>query len=297
MHAHSCNAVPHAAGAPPPTRSEDQRNGAAGDGTGLRAGTAVGCGRGTEILLTRLLDIRNIFPLNETSILGLRMDPDRVVLDLLTIETRNGRATLCWHERRSSSWADAAMEAAVRAASDGSQIRGQLRYHLGEVALAQAARSGGAGAIPLATKPPGGVFTVARVGRFGLVSVMIHDHRQMPRRTVTRKLLSQPNESLDPQSSLPFADPAPKPITDLAYFGCLIAVAGRRDPTVPAELALAVPTAALDRWISWIPLHRLHALLQERADRGPDDVSDGGVPDIAFPMFRVPGDRKDSGDD
>jgi hypothetical protein len=232
----------------------------------------------------------------------LKMDPDRVVLDLL-IDRNSQRARdvmLAWDERRNSSWADAAREAEVRAASDGHlpQIRGQLRYHLGELALAQAARSAGAGAIPLATKPPGGIFTVARVGRFALVSVMVPRHGAMPRRTVTRKLLSQPNEGLDPQSSLPFDDPMPKLITDLAYFGCLIAVAGRRDPTVPAELALAIPTAELDRWISWIPLHRLHAVLQERTVEGPGNISGGGVvPDIAFPTFRVPADRKDSGED
>jgi hypothetical protein len=229
------------------------------------------------------------------------MDPDRVVLNLLTDRhaQRARNVILAWDEHRSSSWADAAREAEARAASDGHlpQIRGQLRYHLGEVALTRAARSAGAGAIPLATKPPGGIFTVARVGRFALVSVIVRNHGQMPRQTVTRKLLSQPNESLDPQSPLPFGDPIPKPITDLAYFGCLIAVAGRRDPTVPGELALAIPTAGLDRWISWIPLHRLHALLQERTDEGSGDVNDGGVPDIAFPTFRVPVNRKDSGDE
>lgn len=229
------------------------------------------------------------------------MDPDEVVLGLLTDRNaqRARNVMLAWDERRNSSWADAAREAEVRAASDGHlpQIRGQLRYHLGEAALAQAARSSGAGAIPLATRPPGGIFTVARVGRFALISVMVHDRRLMPRRTVTRKLLSQPNESLDPQSSLLFDDTASKPITDLAYFGCLIAVAGRRDPTVPAELALAIPTAALDRWISWIPLHRLHASLQERADTIPGDLGDRDMPDIAFPTFRVPKDHEDSSEE
>jgi hypothetical protein len=228
------------------------------------------------------------------------MDPDRVVVDLLTDRhaQRARNVMLAWDERRNSSWADAAREAEARAASDGHlpQIRGQLRYHLGEVALAQAARSAGAGAIPLATKPPGGIFTVARIGRFALVSVMVHNHGHMPRQTVTRKILSQPNESLDPQSSLPFGNPVPKPITDLAYFGCLIAVTAKRDATVPAELALAIPAAGLDRWISWIPLHRLHALLQERTDEGSSDVGDSGVPDIAFPTFRIPVDHKDSGD-
>jgi len=241
------------------------------------------------------------FLLTKHQFLGLIMDPDDVVLDLLT--DRNAQRArdvmLGWEERRSASWADAAREAEARAASDGHlpQIRGQLRYHLGETALAQAARDAGAGAIPLATKPAGGVFTVARVGRFALVSVTVPDRRSMPRRTVTRKLLSQPNERLDPQSSLFDHPVTPKPITDLAYFGCLVAVAARRDPTVPAELALAIPTAALDRWISWTPLHRLHALLQERADAAPADMSGGDVPDISFPTFRLPKEREDFGDD
>jgi hypothetical protein len=228
------------------------------------------------------------------------MDPDGVVLDLLSDKNpeRARNVMLAWDERRNSSWADAARQAESRAGSDGHlpQIRGQLRHHLGEVALAQSARSGGAGAIPLVTKPPGGIFIVARVGRFALVSAAVRENQLMPRRTITRKLLSQPNDSLDPQTSLRFDDSVPKPITELAYFGCLIAVASRRDPTVPAELALAIPTAALDRWISWIPLHRLHALLRERTDMA-GDAGEVDVPDIAFPTFRVSKEREDSGDD
>jgi hypothetical protein len=228
------------------------------------------------------------------------MDPEEIALDLLTDRNaeRARNMMLAWDERRNSSWADAARDAESRTASDGHlpQIRGQLRYHLGEAALAQAARVAGAGAIPLKTQRPGGVFTVARVGRFALVSVTVQNRKAMPRVTVSRKLLGQPNDALDPQTSL--FDDKPKPVTDLAYFGCLITVAAQRDPTSPAELAFAVPTPALDRWISWTPLHRLHALLQERVDRGAGPHSgEDSVPDISWPTFKVPGDKKGFGED
>jgi hypothetical protein len=115
---------------------------------------------------------------------------------------------------------------------------------------------------------------------------------------MSKKLLSQPNEVLDPQTSM-FDDPSkPKLVTDLTYFGCLITVAASRDPTTPSELAFAVPTTGLDRWISWTPLHRMHALLQERVDReGGVRTGDDSVPDISWPTFRVPGDRKGHGED
>lgn len=239
--------------------------------------------------------------LTKVQFLGLKMDPEELALDLLTdrnaVRARN--MMLSWDERRNSSWADAARDAEARAASDGHlpQIRGQLRYHLGESALAQAARSAGAGAIPLKTQPAGGVFTVARVGRFALVSATVQNHKAMPRVTLSKKLLSQPNESLDPQTSL-FDDGKPKPVTDLAYFGCLLTVAATRDPTTPSELFFAVPTARLDRWISITPLHRLHALLQERVDREVGvQTGDDSVPDISWPTFRVPGDKKGFGKD
>lgn len=245
-------------------------------------------------------DFATFFILTKGQFLGLRMDPEEIALELLTDRNaeRARNMMLAWDERRSSSWADAARDAEARAASDGHlpHIRGQLRYHLGEAALAQAARSAGAGAIPLKTQPPGGVFTVARVGRFALVSATVQNRKAMPRATMSKKLLSQPNGALDPQSS--FLDDKPKLVTDLAYFGCLITVAAMRDPTSPAELAFAVPTPSLDRWISWIPLHRLHAMLQERVDRGvgPQSTEDS-VPDISWPTFKVPGEKKGFGED
>jgi hypothetical protein len=247
-------------------------------------------------------DFAIFFMLTKGQFLELKMDPEELALDLLTDRNaaRARNMMLSWDERRNSSWADAARDAEARAASDGHlpHIRGQLRYHLGEAALAQAARNAGAGAIPLKTQPPGGVFTVARVGRFALVSATVQNRKAMPRATMSKKLLSQPNEALDPQISM-FDDLSkPKLVTDLAYFGCLITVAASRDPTTPSELAFAVPTKGLDRWISWIPLHRMHALLQERVDReGGVRTGDDSVPDISWPTFRVPGDRKGHGED
>ncbi|QWG14480.1 hypothetical protein KMZ29_07370 [Bradyrhizobium sediminis] len=245
-------------------------------------------------------DFAPFFILTKGQFLGLRMDPEEIALDLLTDRNaeRARNMMLAWDERRNSSWADAARDAEARAASDGHlpQIRGQLRYHLGEAALAQAARSAGAGAIPLKTQPPGGVFTVARVGRFALVSATVQKPKAFPRATMSKKLLSQPNSALDPQTTL--FDDKPKPVTDLAYFGCLITVAAMRDPSSPAELALAIPTPSLNRWIAWIPLHRLHAMLQERVDRGAGSrAGEDSVPDVSWPTFKIPGDKKGFGED
>jgi hypothetical protein len=203
---------------------------------------------------------------------------------------------LAWSERRHSSWADAAREAELRAASSGHlpQIRGQLRYHFGESALMSAARTANVGAMPMSTQPPGGVFTVARVGKFALVSVTAADSRKTPRRSVTRKLLSQPNQNLDPQGT--FFNEHQHIVTDLAYFGCLVTIPNRRDPTAPAELALGVPNANITDWLSWIPFGRLHGLLQQEVDSGSaDSRTDGTVADKAFPKFRVP--KTDKGED
>src|SRR5215813_9548582 len=92
----------------------------------------------------------------------------------------------------------------MRAASNGHlpQIRGQLRYHLGQKALAESCHGVGLGAIPMHTTPPGGIFIVARIGRFGLVSLTVKHGELRPRRSITRKILSQANESLDPQARL-----------------------------------------------------------------------------------------------
>lgn len=112
----------------------------------------------------------------------------------------------------------------------------------------------------------------------------------MPRKSVTRKLLSQPNEAIDPQNDM-FDSLLGKPpvVTELAYFGCLVTIPNKRDPSVPAELGFAVPSVGLHDWISWIPFSRLVVLLQEKVDAaGAPPTTDSAVPDNAFPRFRMP---------
>ena len=221
------------------------------------------------------------------------MDTEELIADLLAdkapVKARD--FTLAWSEHRNTSWMNAARDAEVRAGSADHlpQLRGQLRHHQGEVALADAAHQVGAGVLPFRTKPAGGVFNVARIGRFALVSLTVKYPGLMPRRSATRKLLSQPNDALDPILELDLEPKPAKTITDLAYFGCLCAVAKTSDPTVPEILALGVPNLGMTEWISWTPLYRLQALLQQRADLFVTDVPESSdVPDRAFPTFRVP---------
>jgi hypothetical protein len=231
------------------------------------------------------------------------MTPELSIVDLLA--DKNPAAArnlmLAWTERRNAAWANAARDAEARAASARHlpQIRGQLRYHLGETALVESARDANVGAIPFQTQPPGGIFTVARVGRFALVSVTAQHKKLMPRKSVTRKLLSQPNEAIDPQNDM-FASVVEKPpvVTELAYFGCLVTIPNKRDPSVPAELGFGVPSVGLQSWISWIPFSRLIVLLQEKVDAGgTPPTTDSVVPDIAFPRFRMPKKDSDVGED
>jgi hypothetical protein len=236
-----------------------------------------------------------IFLLTNFQFSGLKMEIDDVVLNLLAdkapVKARD--FMLAYSEHRTTSWADAARDAIVRAGSDGHlpQTRGQLRYHAGELAIAQACHSSGAGVIPLRTRPPGGIFNVARLGRFSLVGVTVTYPGLMPRKSVTRKLLSQPNEALDPCLRLDFGEPkSPRIVTELSYFGCIVTVPSVSDKAIPAIIALGIPNAAVTEWISWIPFHRLHTVLQERADRfyAGDAPQPASVPDNAFPTFRAP---------
>ena len=228
---------------------------------------------------------------------------EETVLDLLT-ERNAGQIRdfmAAWGEHRNTSWVNAHREAHARAASGGHlpQIRGQLRYHLGELALAESARSTKVGVLPFVTTPPGGAFMIARLGRFAVISLTVRKNRLSPRRSVTRKLLSQPNAELEPQHRLALDGRASaRGATELAYLGCVVAVPCKADPTVPSELVFAVPTAALNDWIVWIPLHRMHALLQERADAGRASQRTPGatIPDHVFPKFRLPK-RDDTADD
>jgi hypothetical protein len=235
------------------------------------------------------------FPFSKTSFLGLRakhMDTDEVVADLLA-DRDAGKARdmmLAWSEARTSTWADAERDAQMRAAYGGQvpQIRGQLRYHSGQKALVDSCQSVGLGAMPMPTTPGGATFTIGRVGRFALVSLQAKDRTLLPRRSITRKIMSQANEPLDPQTRL--FEPQ-RVVTELAYFGCLVSIPSR-DPLVPAELGFAVPNAGITIWLSWIPLHRLHGMLQSRIDgaTGASDArgDDADIPDLVIPTFRVP---------
>jgi hypothetical protein len=102
-------------------------------------------------------------------------------------------------------------------------------------------------------------------------------------------MLGQANKDLEPQTNL-FADPSVvRPAAELAYFGCAIAVPWRKDPTVPAALALGALNADLTEWIEWIPLHCAYALLQERLDSADPTPSRGtDIPDNVFPRLRLP---------
>lgn len=231
------------------------------------------------------------------------MDIDERIVELLS-GRHPGQARdliLLWSELRHSSWADAARESELKAGSGlhTAQMRGQLRHHLGEAALAEASRKAGVGALPFSTTPAGGVFIISRVGRFGLVSLTAQKDRMLPRRSITRKMLSHPNEVIDPQARL-FPDETPEKsvVMDLAYFGCLMAVPNMRDPSVPGELALGVPNAGLTHWLSWVPLHRLISNLQERVDGTEHKTSTASdIADSAFPKFRLPVEVQNAGPD
>lgn len=198
---------------------------------------------------------------------------------------------LAWGEGRNTSWMNAAREAATRCGSIDHlpQIRGQLRYHLGEVALANAAEKAGLGFIPIKSRPPGGVFNVARVGRFALASIVVRQKYAIHRRSVTRLMLGQANKDLEPQTNLFDGQNVARPTAELAYFGCVVAVPWRKDPTVPAALAVGALNADLTKWIEWIPLHRAYALLQERLNSAEPAPSRGfDIPDNVFPKLRLP---------
>jgi hypothetical protein len=242
-------------------------------------------------------DFALFFLLAKVQFLGFLMSIDSDVVELLAdrAPTKARGLMLAWEEARNASWANAARESESRAASRGhlSQLRGQFRFHLGEAALVEASRTAGIGSLPFQTIPVGGTFIISRVGRFGLVSLVTHRPRIMPRKSITRKMLSLPNKPLDPQRALFEIEATKKVITELAYFGCLLAIPNTRDHSVPAQLALAVPNAALTQWLSWIPLPRLHALLQDKVDSASDRPPEvGTVPDQAFPRLRLPPNEK-----
>ncbi len=220
---------------------------------------------------------------------------DKTILQLLAGDNpkRAQEFVLTLEEQRTASWADAHRQASLKAASKGhvSHFRGQLRHQLGETALLEASQIAGLGCLPFRTVKPGGIFMVARIGRFGLVSLSVPKKRAMPRFSWTRRLLSEPNEDLDPQEKLRLVEKSPsRGATELAYFGCIVALPWRKDPSVPAEIALAVPNARLTDWLAWIPLTGLHAALQDLVD----DIGVGDtwaakpIVDRRLPTFRLP---------
>lgn len=222
---------------------------------------------------------------------------ESIVADLLADRApeRARDLLIAWEERRNASWANADRDARAKAGTDGHlpQMRGQLRYHFGEKALVEAAQEARLGVIPYHTSPPGGVFTLARAGRFAIVSLSIPFSRKLPRRSKSRLLLGQANESIDPQTRL--WDDLKKPhATQLAFLGCLVAVPAYRDPMAPRELAFGVPTAEFDDWISWTPLHRMHGLLLERVgNTSASRATAEKIEDTAFPTFKIPKEGSD----
>lgn len=201
---------------------------------------------------------------------------------------------LAFGEHRTASWADSQRQAALKAASKRHvpHFRGQLRHQLGETALANAAQVAKVGCIPFPTVKPGGVFMVARVGRFGLVSLRVGSRRALPRRSPTRLLLSNPNDDIDPQQKLWAAEKASaRGATELAYFGCMVVQPSRNDPSAPAEMALAIPNARMTDWLDWIPLPRVFAALQNIVS-GDGSAKEAPqirpIPDRRMPTFRLP---------
>lgn len=217
---------------------------------------------------------------------------DAQIVDLLADRTpeRTPDFFLRWEERRTASWADAHRDALARAASGAHLLhaRGQFRHQYGEQALTRTASDTGFGSLPFQTTPSGGVFALARVGRFAIASVKVRaEHARLPH-SVTREVLARPNDTLDRQMRLLDEGVVQQTSTELAYFGCLIAVPVRRDPSIPM-LAFGIPNAALDDWLYWTRLPRLHELLRDRADsHARSTLKDGEIPDRAFPKLRLP---------
>lgn len=229
---------------------------------------------------------------------------ENTVVDLLTARGVEQAVDFfrSWDERRNASWANAHRDAMAHAASGKHvpQARGQLRQIYGENAVREAASSAKAGSLPVVSAPPGGVFMAARIGRFALSSITVRHRKFMPRRSITRILMSARNHDIDPQVALALSEAgAVSQVAELAYFGCLVAIPCRADPTVPSDLLLAVPNSRLTDWVLCLPLPRLHALLQDRATSPIYDPSTelGDIPDRVFSTFRIPTPNKGAGDE
>ena len=130
---------------------------------------------------------------------------------------------------------------------------------------------------------------LARVGRFALASVKVRHRSFLPRASVTREVLSRPNLALDPQGSFLEGSKTNAP-TELAHFGCLIAVPSACDPSAPGELCLAIPDGTMRSWLKVLSIETIHGMLLDHTARGEKTVPGKAskIEDKVIPQIRVP---------
>jgi hypothetical protein len=162
---------------------------------------------------------------------------------------------------------------------------------MGETALRDAATDAGYGHLAMPTISPGATFITARVGRFALVSVNVRSSRAMPRPSATRLDMGRGNQQIERERAL--FPSAPQP-TVLAYLACVASVPSRTDPSVPEELAFAVPNKSLTGWICWVPINRAAATLQGFADGDTGPTMGGLIPDNVLVTLRLPSKEQNS---
>lgn len=230
------------------------------------------------------------------------MNLDDHIVDLLIATNPQVARTffLKWDELRSASWATANLQATQTAASQKHvpALRGQLRHQLGEEALAQAAAAAGVGSFPKETEKPGACMMLARVGKFALTSVKVNDRMLLPRKSLTRSILSRPNWGITPQNDM-FKEAEDPPLEELAYFGCLLAVPSVSDATAPYGMYLAVPNMGMTDWIKTFSIETVHAKILNRlsgrdAAKGAESTA---IEDKAIPRIKMPGMRKSTSSD
>lgn len=220
------------------------------------------------------------------------MDLENRIVDLLTASDpeKARKFFRIWDEERSASWATANLQAKNNAASEGhiSALRGQLRHQFGEDALAKTAKAAEVGHFPKPTEKPGAHMMLARVGKFALTSVKVSDRGLLPRRSLTRSILSRANQNIDPQLDM-ISEPKDNGLTELAYFGCLLAVPSVVDHSAPYGLYLAVPNNGMTGWLKTLSIETLHAMILNRqSGKGASKAETAKkVDDKAFPQIRV----------
>lgn len=220
------------------------------------------------------------------------MDLEDRIVELLTSPDSDVARKFfrAWDEERSASWATANLQARKSAASEGHirALRGQLRHQFGEDALAKAAKTAGVGHFAKPTEKPGAHMMLARVGKFALTSVKVNDRELLPRGSLTRSVLSRANQKIMPQLDM-LSKPEPESVTELAFFGCLLAVPSTVDHSAPYGLYLAVPDNQMTGWIKTLSIETLHAMILNR--QSGKDASKAGsakkVEDNAIPQIRL----------